>query len=88
MAADQSQFKLMVFFNQSGRFNDVRGVYGIDDLLGRDIVCDEPIGIDHDVEFARFSAGYSDCRNPRQTSQPRTNDVVGDVMQAARVARV
>ena len=78
----------MVFFDQSGRFNDVGTVNSVNDLLGRNVVGDQTIGIDYDMKLTRLSAGNSHRGDARQTSQPRTNDVVGDVVQAALVACV
>ena len=88
LAANQGKFKLMIFFDQSGRFNDVRVADRVNDLLGRNTVSDETIGRDRHMKLSDLAAGYSYGRDAGQTSKPGTNDVVCDVSQTRRVASI
>src|SRR5438093_11317626 len=76
LAANQGKFKLMIFFDQSGRFNDVRVADCVNDLLGRNTVIDETIGRVSDKQLSDIDAGYSYGRDDGATSDRWEYDVV------------
>src|SRR6266581_6186434 len=75
----------MVFIYQSRTDDDVRAVHGVDDLLRRNVMCDQTIWIDNDVKLTQLAAGHSHGCDPGQTREPGANDICGDVSQTCFV---
>ena len=88
LAAHEREFELVVLFDQAGAGDDVGVLDGVHDLLHGDAVRGEAFGVNRRLVLAHLPARDGDGRHAREAREAGPHDVVGDVAQGGRVARV
>src|SRR5690242_12141794 len=79
---------LMIFFDQTRRFDHIRVLDRIDNLLGGNMPGGEFFRIYYDVEFTSTASGHCDGGNSGQPRKSRPNSIGGNFSKSREVARI